>query len=60
MPKQEVIEIIGEPTSRHMVDSPGTYWCYGSDSFEDREEYCGNAAIEMGANVVLSVPPIIP
>src|SRR6185369_8891365 len=41
MTDQEVINILGKPTTMHMSDEPGEIWCYGSDSFSDNPEYCG-------------------
>ena len=65
MTESDVINILGSPTSRRMSDIPGIYWCYGTDSFQDREEYCGKVEIEMsslgsGGRVVIKVLPIIP
>lgn len=57
----EVIRILGKPTSRHMSDIPGEYWCYGSDSFNDSEDYCGKVMLEMGPGKhVVSISPAIP
>ena len=57
MPEAEVIAILGEPTSKAMTDTPGLYWCYGSDSWKQWElgdEYCGTTALQMSrdGNVV--------
>jgi len=61
MTKQEVIKILGQPTSYHMSDEPGTYWCYGSDSFNSYEEYCGKVMLFMGSDDrVVRVGEIIP
>jgi hypothetical protein len=50
MTEREVIQILGKPTSYHMSDEPGTNWCYGSDSFNTYEAYCGKVALLMGSN----------
>ena len=50
MSEAEVIAIPGEPTSRAMIDTPGLYWCYGSDSWKQWElgdVYCGTTALQM-------------
>ncbi|MFT3745789.1 MAG: hypothetical protein QM785_16050 [Pyrinomonadaceae bacterium] len=50
MPEAEVIAILGEPTSKAMIDTPGLYWCYGSDTWEQWElgdVYCGSTALQM-------------
>ncbi|HUR97995.1 MAG TPA: outer membrane protein assembly factor BamE [Pyrinomonadaceae bacterium] len=63
MSESEVTTILGSPTSRHMSDITGVYWCYGSDSFQDRADYCGEVEIEMSSTRpgrVLKVLPIIP
>ena len=54
MTSAEVIAILGPPTSKHMSDIEGLYWCFGSDSFETHAEYCGTVSIEMsrGGRVV--------
>ncbi|HQZ97020.1 MAG TPA: hypothetical protein PLP21_11935 [Pyrinomonadaceae bacterium] len=36
-PEAQVISILGEPASRAMIDAPGLYWCYGSDSWKQWE-----------------------
>ncbi len=61
MTDQEVIAILGRPTSRHMSDIPGDYWCWGSDSFSDNPDYCGKVTLQMGpTGIVEKVLPIIP
>ncbi len=61
MTAEEVIAIMGRPTSHHMSDIPGEYWCWGSDSFEDHPEYCGKVMLEMGPGKrVVSISPVIP
>jgi hypothetical protein len=57
MSEAEVIAILGQPTSKHMSDIPGLYWCYGSDtsdSWDYEGVYCGTVGIEMspGGRVV--------
>ncbi len=52
MSEAEVISILGEPTSKHMSDIPGLYWCYGSDTWREwayNDEYCGNTLLEMSS-----------
>lgn len=61
MSKDEVIQILGKPTSSHISDIPGVYWCYGSDSFNTYEEYCGKVSLEMSRyGRVASILPTIP
>lgn len=61
MPESELIEILGKPTSYHMSDEPGTYWCYGSNSFNTSEEYCDKVMVLMGSNNrVIEVGAIVP
>ena len=61
MARHEVIKILGRPTSYHMSDEPGTYWCYGSNSFNSYEEYCGKVMLLMGSdNRVIRVGEILP
>ncbi len=61
MTDKQVISIIGKPTSYHMSDEPGSYWCYGSNSFNSYEEYCGKVMLLMGTdNRVIRVGEVIP
>ena len=50
MTSSEVVAILGEPTSKHMTDGPGAYWCYGSSTLEAwqyGDVYCGSVGFEM-------------
>ena len=61
MTRQEVINVLGKPTSFHMSDEPGHYWCYGSETFNSYEQYCGSVMLLMGSDDrVIRVGEIIP
>jgi hypothetical protein len=49
MSGEEVISLLGRPTSKAISDISGEYWCYGSSSWmdPDKDSYCGNVLIEM-------------
>ena len=50
MSEAEVISILGEPTSKATIDTPGLYWCYGRETRADWERsdvYCRNTALQM-------------
>lgn len=60
MSSAEVTAILGPPTSKHISDIPGVCWCFGSDSFESHEEYCGKVSIEMSRDGhVVAISPVI-
>ena len=54
MSEDEVIKILGKPSSREMSDIPGEYWCYDTDSigrtFDVQSEVrCGHLLLEMSS-----------
>lgn len=60
MSEAEVIAILGEPTSKHMSDIPGLYWCYSSDTWQEWElgdVHCGTMMLEMGSDGHVVRPP---
>ena len=60
MSEAEVIAILGEPTSKHMSDIPGLYWCYSSDTWQEWElgdVHCGTMMLEMSREGHVVRPP---
>jgi hypothetical protein len=58
MSEAEVIAILGEPASRAIIDTPGLYWCYGSDrwkQWEPGDVYCGSTALHRLCRQRLSI-----
>ena len=60
MSEAEVIAILGEPTSKHISDIPGLYWCYSSDTWQQwefGEVHCGSMMLEMSRDGHVVSPP---
>ena len=54
MTEEEVIQVIGKPTSRGISDIPGTYWYYRTDVIhqliDDNPDKTGYMVLEMGSD----------
>jgi hypothetical protein len=60
MSEAEVISILGEPTGKSMIDQPGSYWCYGSstwDRWSYGDVYCGSVGFTMTDTKGVESPP---
>jgi outer membrane protein assembly factor BamE (lipoprotein component of BamABCDE complex) len=54
MSEDDVIQILGKPTNRAILDIPGTYWYYRTDLvyalIDDNPDSVGYLVLEMGSN----------